>query len=101
MAPGQPFDVLLDRSSKRKIQASVGWKRDDRLFGTDAFNLVSIASMASIVNDVLRGRLYGHFSCLVWASTVYTFLRLVERISSKTLAGCSSDASSHVEMTQK
>ena len=40
MAPGQPFDVLLDRSSKRKVQATVGWKREDRLFGSDAFNLV-------------------------------------------------------------
>lgn len=38
--PGTPFDVLLNKDSKRKIQASVGWKRDDRVFGQDAFNLV-------------------------------------------------------------
>ena len=40
MSPGLPFDVLLDRSSKRKIQSTVGWKREDRLFGSDAFNIV-------------------------------------------------------------
>ncbi|KAJ7153570.1 Hsp70 protein-domain-containing protein [Mycena crocata] len=41
MSPGVPFDVLLNKDSKRKIQASVGWKKTDRLFGTDAFNLAS------------------------------------------------------------
>ena len=42
MKPGQPFDVLLNRDSKRKIQATVGWKHNDRLFGQDAANIVSI-----------------------------------------------------------
>ncbi|KAJ7160962.1 Hsp70 protein-domain-containing protein [Mycena filopes] len=41
MSPGIPFDVLLNKDSKRKIQASVGWKKTDRLFGTDGFNLAS------------------------------------------------------------
>lgn len=41
MKPGQPFDVLLNRDSKRKIQSSVGWKKNDRLFGQDAANIVS------------------------------------------------------------
>lgn len=41
MKPGVPFDVLLNKDSKRKIQSSVGWKKDDRLFGQDSFNLVS------------------------------------------------------------
>lgn len=41
MKPGVPFDVLLNKDSKRKIQSSVAWKRDDRLFGTDAANLAS------------------------------------------------------------
>jgi Molecular chaperone len=40
MKPGVPFDVLLNKDSKRKILSSVGWKKNDRLFGTDAFNLV-------------------------------------------------------------
>lgn len=40
MKPGVPFDVLLNKDSKRKIQSSVGWKKDDRLFGQDAANLV-------------------------------------------------------------
>ncbi|KZT03291.1 actin-like ATPase domain-containing protein [Laetiporus sulphureus 93-53] len=37
MKPGVPFDVLLNKDSKRKIQSSVGWKQKDRLFGSDAF----------------------------------------------------------------
>ncbi|KIK97251.1 hypothetical protein PAXRUDRAFT_825149 [Paxillus rubicundulus Ve08.2h10] len=41
MKPGLPFDVLLNKDSKRKIQASVAWKKDDRLFGADAANLAS------------------------------------------------------------
>ncbi|KAL0578059.1 lumenal Hsp70 protein [Marasmius crinis-equi] len=41
MKPGVPFDVLLNKDSKRKIQATVGWKNTDRLFGGDAFNLAS------------------------------------------------------------
>ncbi|KAI0830309.1 actin-like ATPase domain-containing protein [Trametes gibbosa] len=36
MKPGQPFDVLLNRDSKRKMQSMVGWKKNDRLFGSDA-----------------------------------------------------------------
>ncbi|OCH90865.1 actin-like ATPase domain-containing protein [Obba rivulosa] len=39
MKPGVPFDVLLNKDSKRKIQSSVGWKQSDRLFGSDAFNI--------------------------------------------------------------
>jgi len=42
MKPGVPFDVILNKDSKRKISAVVSWKRDDRLFGQDAFNLVRI-----------------------------------------------------------
>ena len=41
--PGTPFDVLLNKDSKRKIQASVGWKREDRVFGQDAFSLVRLS----------------------------------------------------------
>ncbi|KAL4245181.1 Heat Shock Protein 70 (HSP70) [Abortiporus biennis] len=39
MSPGQPFDVLIDKDSKRKIQSTVGWNREDRLFGGTAFNM--------------------------------------------------------------
>ncbi|EMD35137.1 hypothetical protein CERSUDRAFT_116612 [Gelatoporia subvermispora B] len=39
MKPGVPFDVLLNKDSKRKIQSSVGWKQSDRLFGSDALNI--------------------------------------------------------------
>jgi hypoxia up-regulated 1 len=41
LKPGVPFDVLLNKDSKRKIHSSVGWNREDRLFGTDAYNIVS------------------------------------------------------------
>jgi len=39
--PGVPFDVLVDKDSKRKIRSSVAWKGDHRLFGSDAYDLVS------------------------------------------------------------
>ncbi|TDL26892.1 actin-like ATPase domain-containing protein [Rickenella mellea] len=39
--PGVPFDVLLNRDSKRKIYSSVSWKNDDRLFGADGFNIAT------------------------------------------------------------
>ena len=39
--PGVPFDVVLDRDSKRKIQSVVGWKRDDRVFGQEGKMAVS------------------------------------------------------------
>jgi hypoxia up-regulated 1 len=42
MKPGVPFDILLNKDSKRKIQSSVGWKKSDRLFGTDAYNIVGV-----------------------------------------------------------
>ncbi|EIW76821.1 actin-like ATPase domain-containing protein [Coniophora puteana RWD-64-598 SS2] len=41
MKPGVPFDVLLNKDSKRKIQSSVAWKKDDRLFGGDAANIAA------------------------------------------------------------
>jgi hypothetical protein len=40
MKPGLPFDVLLNKDSKRKISSAVGWKRSDRVFGGDATQLV-------------------------------------------------------------
>lgn len=39
--PGVPFDVILDRDSKRKIQSVVGWKREDRVFGAEGKMSVS------------------------------------------------------------
>ncbi|KAG1804201.1 hypothetical protein EV424DRAFT_1300084, partial [Suillus variegatus] len=38
MKPDVPFDVLLNKDSKRNIQSSVAWK-DERLFGSDAANI--------------------------------------------------------------
>lgn len=39
--PGVPFDVVLDRDSKRKISSVVGWKREDRVFGAEGKMTVS------------------------------------------------------------
>jgi hypoxia up-regulated 1 len=41
MKPGTPFDILLNNDSKCKIQSSIGWKNDNRLFGFEGYNLVS------------------------------------------------------------
>lgn len=52
--PGLPFDVLLNKDSKRKIQSSVAWKRDDRLFGADAANLVRVTSTVNFPEHALK-----------------------------------------------
>lgn len=39
--PGVPFDVVLDKDSKRKIASVVGWKRGERVFGAEAKMAVS------------------------------------------------------------
>lgn len=49
MKPGTPFDVLLNKDSKRKVQSVVGWKKSDRIFGGDAFNLVCLLSVFFLV----------------------------------------------------
>ena len=54
MKPGVPFDVLLNKDSKRKIQSSVAWKRDDRLFGSDAANLVRVPPTFRIPEHALK-----------------------------------------------
>jgi hypothetical protein len=45
--PGVPFDVILDRDSKRKISSVVGWKREDRVFGAEG--------KMSVSNPLYRG----------------------------------------------
>ena len=45
MSPGVPFDVLLNKDSKRKIHSVVAFKKGERLFGQDAFNLVGVTSI--------------------------------------------------------
>ena len=45
--PGVPFDVVLDRDSKRKISSVVGWKRDDRVFGSEGKMSVSPSQISS------------------------------------------------------
>lgn len=48
MKPGMPFDVLLNKDSKRKIRSSVGWKNGERLFGQDAFNIVRCSAKLGV-----------------------------------------------------
>jgi hypoxia up-regulated 1 len=45
MKPGVPFDVVLNRDSKRKIASSVAWKGEERLFGSDAVGIVRTFSL--------------------------------------------------------
>jgi hypothetical protein len=53
--PGVPFDVVLDRDSKRKISSVVGWKRDDRVFGAEGKMSVSqTAYLASLMLNYSR-----------------------------------------------
>jgi hypothetical protein len=40
MNPCVHFDVLLNKDSKQKIPSCVAWKKDERLFGSDATNIV-------------------------------------------------------------
>ena len=47
--PGLPFDVILDRDSKRKVQSVVGWKKDDRVFGQEGKMAVSSSSFTVIL----------------------------------------------------
>ena len=56
MKPGLPFDVLLNKDSKRKISSAVGGKRGDRVFGGDAVQLVSLLVRASgHMSDITSG----------------------------------------------
>ncbi|KAF8346262.1 Hsp70 protein-domain-containing protein [Amanita rubescens] len=54
--PGTPFDVLLNKDSKRKIQASVGWKRDDRAarFPQDSFSYVKYLQGVTYDSEITR-----------------------------------------------
>ena len=38
--PGRPIDIVLNEQSSRKTHTMVGWSKEERAFGSDAFNLV-------------------------------------------------------------
>lgn len=38
--PGRPIDIVLNEQSSRKTHTMVGWNKEERAFGSDAFNLV-------------------------------------------------------------
>jgi hypoxia up-regulated 1 len=54
--PGVPFDVILDRDSKRKIQSVVGWKREDRVFGAEGKMSVSLLHGFITGNKLMSSR---------------------------------------------
>ncbi|PWN41027.1 actin-like ATPase domain-containing protein [Ceraceosorus guamensis] len=57
--PGVPFDVVLSRDSKRKLPAAVAWKKQERLFGTDASNLATRFPGDTFINaKLLLGRTF-------------------------------------------
>jgi hypoxia up-regulated 1 len=39
--PGIPLQIVLTKDTKRKEQSVVAFKKSERLYGTDAFNLVA------------------------------------------------------------
>ena len=38
--PGIPLQIVLTKDTKRKEQSVVSFKKSERLYGTDAFNIV-------------------------------------------------------------
>lgn len=92
MKPGQPFDVLLNRDSKRKIQSSVGWKKNDRLFGQDAANIVSAMfyRLASIFWDGRKcktGALLGP-AALLYCHTNYATCATICSVAADRVCRC-------------
>ena len=77
--PGVAFDILLNRDSKRKIAASIAWKGDERLFGTDALNIVRISSIS--ITHMRRG--------LTLASDTGSTLSIRVVLRSQAPPGCS------------
>jgi molecular chaperone DnaK (HSP70) len=69
--PGVPFDVLLNRDSKRKIQSIVAWKGEERLFGGDAFSIASASSASSLILLKLSCRPQDSHPMLSTASNFY------------------------------
>jgi len=43
--PGIPLQIVLTKDSKRKEQSVVAFKKQERLYGVDAFNLVALFSV--------------------------------------------------------
>ncbi|TFK82826.1 actin-like ATPase domain-containing protein [Polyporus arcularius HHB13444] len=69
MKPGQPFDVLLNRDSKRKMQSTVGWKHNDRLFGQDAASIAGRFPLDSFSSlKFLQAAPYGSEAASFYAS---------------------------------
>lgn len=55
--PGVPIDVVLNKDSKRKVQSVVGWKKDERLFGSEAAAVVRSLPLLMYTRPVDRSSL--------------------------------------------
>jgi hypothetical protein len=51
--PGIPLQIVLTKDTKRKEQSVVSFKKSERLYGTDAFNLVPISP--SLLHGLTEG----------------------------------------------
>ncbi|CCA66452.1 related to glucose regulated stress protein, HSP70-like [Serendipita indica DSM 11827] len=78
MKPGVPFDVVLNRDSKRKIASSVAWKGEERLFGADAVNIAPRFPSASFGSlKLLQGAQYSSAPSQFHA-LLYPYLKVSE-----------------------
>ena len=48
--PGIPLQIVLTKDSKRKEQSVVAFKKQERLYGSDAFNLVHHPDVNELLN---------------------------------------------------
>ncbi|KAG8908955.1 lumenal Hsp70 protein [Tulasnella sp. 403] len=95
MSPGRKIDVLLNTDSKRKIQSVVAWKQDDRLFGTDAFNIAARFPSDSFPSlKYLQGCLYGGAQ-----STYYSQVTRADVVAAKDRPTCAVRRSDGSEWT--
>ncbi len=44
---GVPMDIVLTKDTKRKEQSAIGFKDGERIYGVDAYNLVSLCKKYS------------------------------------------------------
>lgn len=78
--PGVPFDVILDRDSKRKITSVVGWKREDRVFGAEGKMSVSSLSNGKVelrIVDKIPGGSFPLCQAITWCFIITSFFLFI------------------------
>ena len=99
MKPGVAFDVLLNRDSKRKIAASIAWKGDERLFGTDAVNIVRISFTTRMQRGLTEHRQHAsHQTHLVVSSSYRVYHSVLPKLSTMPPSTPSSTWQSRIEI---